>query len=446
MHLREDLVDARSTKSDASGPALSKATASGSKNTGSPTLTSGSPSAIACSTVVRGAERSPRSRSGPPSTSAAHSRSVSSVVTFDAGRRRRRRRLRSPKSSGAVQPVEVGRRRADADRLAGEPLEGRDARGRARGHLGRGEVVRVGEVEHLLALRRDRHRADAEVPAPPHAPAVMTRPSSGSRTRSRRQAAWRSRCPRRCRSPRTCRRASANDCGAYWGSVEMTILPAFRTLSRRPPSIGAALADSLGAMDSGARAPPRSGPRSRPRWAPLSRRRRCCRRRRERRWRRAGTFVLAGTCTPPCVAPPGTCGAGPRALCPVFGRSARCGPVAGRATPAVHLPARSRRKPSSSSTGTPRSVAFCELRAGARSGHEVVGLLRHGARRLAARRPHGVLGLLAAERLERPGHDDGLARERPVLVRLARVAHHGTLRDHARLDQLAQRVDASPRR
>src|SRR5439155_24766666 len=40
---------------------------------------------------------------------------------------------------------------------------------------------------------------------------------------------------------------SSSDWGGYFGSVETRSLPAFRTLSRRPPAIGAALAGGVDA-------------------------------------------------------------------------------------------------------------------------------------------------------------------------------------------------------
>ena len=70
------------TMSVGSGPLLSNATPSGSKYTGSPTLTSGRPSLTACSTVVD--ELSQPSKSLRPAFQvSAHRRSVDSVVAVE---------------------------------------------------------------------------------------------------------------------------------------------------------------------------------------------------------------------------------------------------------------------------------------------------------------------------------------------------------------------------
>ena len=69
----------------------------------------------------------------------------------------------------------------------------------------------------------------------------------------------------------------------------------------------------------------------------------------------------------------------------------------------------SARNPASSRTGTPSSWALASFEPAALAGDQVVRLLRHRAAGLAAGRPDRLLGLLAAEALERAGDDDGLA-------------------------------------
>src|SRR5450756_2430044 len=91
-------------------------------------------------------------------------------VRGEGGRLRTGRGLRSRGIRAEVerprQPVEVRGRLAGADRLPGQPVERRDAGCLRRGHLGRRVVIGLAEGEDLLTRRRDRHRANAEVPPP----------------------------------------------------------------------------------------------------------------------------------------------------------------------------------------------------------------------------------------------------------------------------------------
>ena len=185
----------------------------------------------------------------------------------------------------------------------------------------------------------------------------------------------------------------------------------------------------LGAMDSALGA----ALAGRPRWWPAVGCRAAAaadRRRRGRRPRRAGTVVLAGTCISSFSVRLRCRGRRPRALCPGSGVSSRCGLVG--IAPAGSSPASSRRKPSSSSTVTPRSVALASFEPAPGPGDEVVASSSRPSPPACRPRPGRLLGLLAAEPLERPGHDDGLARERPVLVRLAGLARPRALRARRR--------------
>ena len=78
-----------------------------------------------------------------------------------------------------------------------------------------------------------------------------------------------------------------------------------------------------------------------------------------------------------------------------------------------------------------------ELRAGARTGHHVVGLLRHRARDLRAQPLGHRLGLVARHLLQRAGEHHGLAGDRRVrLHRLHRL-------DFDFVEQRVERVDVA---
>ena len=104
-----------------------------------------------------------------------------------------------------------------------------------------------------------------------------------------------------------------------------------------------------------------------------------------------------------------------------------------------------RRNPASSRTGDAELLGLRQLRAGALAGDDVVGLLRDRAGGLAAGGADRLLRLLAAEALERAGHDERLAVERPGR-RLAGRPDDRPLRLDADLDELARGRRASPRR
>ena len=89
-------------------------------------------------------------------------------------------------------------------------------------------------------------------------------------------------------------------------------------------------------------------------------------------------------------------------------------PCAIDADPAAHapFPSSSASRPASSRTATPSASRLVELRAGLGAGDDPVGLLRHRARDLAAERLDHLLGVLAGQRRQRAGEDEGLARER----------------------------------
>ena len=94
------------------------------------------------------------------------------------------------------------RRRRAARTAAGRARHARSLADRERG---RRVVVRLGEAEHLLARRGDRHGPDADVPALCQLPAVMV-PTPVVSNPTRRRGARRSTLRRRCRSRRRCRR------------------------------------------------------------------------------------------------------------------------------------------------------------------------------------------------------------------------------------------------
>ena len=76
------------------------------------------------------------------------------------------------------------------------------------------------------------------------------------------------------------------------------------------------------------------------------------------------------------------------------------------------LPANSASSPASSSTANAERLRLGELASRLAAGDDVVGLLRHRSRDLAAERLDHLLGVLARERRQRAGEDEGLAGER----------------------------------
>ena len=124
--------------------------------------TIGAPASMAASTVSE-LDSQPVKSVRPHWMASAQSRSVVSVVTWaPAGDRGCGC---TTTSEGPFDPLLVGGRTTDADDLAGQAVDGRDAGCDRCGQLGRIEFVRLGEVKHVLALLGDGHRANAHVPA-----------------------------------------------------------------------------------------------------------------------------------------------------------------------------------------------------------------------------------------------------------------------------------------
>ena len=105
--------------------------------------------------------------------------------------------------------------------------------------------------------------------------------------------------------------------------------------------------------------------------------------------------------------------------------------------------------PASSSTAMPSSLRLGELRAGLGAGDDPVGLLRHRAGDLAAERFDHLLGVVAGQRRQRAGEDEGLAGERqrapptPALALLPGDAGAAQARHHLEVVRLVEEgVDA----